>query len=61
MKTLHEAELLLVFIQTKLMNADGIRQNVILAVPYWQVAYSKVFTSVSSDYVPYTPIAFDVI
>lgn len=50
---------LIVFIHTKLMNADGIRQNVVLAVPFWQAKYSKVFTSVSEDYVPYTPIAFD--
>lgn len=49
----------LVFIHTKLMNAEGIHQNVVLAVPFWQAAYSKVFTSVSEDYVPYTPIAFD--
>lgn len=52
---------LIVFIHTKLMNADGIRQNVILAVPHWQAKYSKVFTSVSEDYVPYTPVRFDVI
>lgn len=52
---------LIVFIHTKLMNADGIRQNVVLAVPYWQAAYSKVFTSISGDYVPYTPIRFDTI
>lgn len=51
-----EMKTLIVFIHTKLMNTD-----VILAVPYWQAAYSKVFTSVSSDYVTYTPIAFDVI
>lgn len=56
MKTLQEAKLLLVFIHTKLMNTD-----IVLAVPHWQAAYSKVFTSVSSDYVTYTPIAFDVI
>lgn len=47
---------LIVFIHTKLMNVD-----VILAVPYWQAKYSKVFTSVSEDYVPYTPVRFDVI
>ena len=52
---------LIVFIHTKLMNADGIRQNVIMAVPHWQAKYSKVFTSVSEDYVMYTPIAFDII
>lgn len=52
---------LIVFIHTKLMNADGIRQNVVLAVPFWQAKYSKVFTSVSSDYVTYTPIAFDTL
>ena len=47
---------LIVFIHTKLMNVD-----VVLAVPFWQAKYSKVFTSVSSDYVTYTPITFDVI
>ena len=47
---------LIVFIHTKLMNAD-----VVLAVPHWQAAYSKVFTSISGDYVPYTPVAFDAI
>lgn len=61
MKTLQEAKLLLVFIHTKLMNADGIRQNVVLAVPFWQAKYNKVFTSVSEDYAVYTPIAFDAI
>lgn len=47
---------LIVFIHTKLMDTD-----VVLAVPFWQAKYSKVFTSVSEDYVTYTPIAFDVI
>lgn len=61
MKTLQEAKLLLVFIHTKLINADGMRQNVVLAVPFWQAKYSRVFTSVSEDYVPYTPVRFDVI
>ena len=56
-----QTQILLVFIHTKLMNADGIRQNVVLAVPHWQAAYSKVFTSVSEDYVPYTPVAFDTL
>ena len=51
---------LIVFIHTKLMNAEGIHQNVILAVPHWQAKYNKVFTSVSEDYAVYTPIAFDV-
>lgn len=52
---------LIVFIHTKLMNADGIRQNVVLAVPSWQAKYNKVFTSLSEEYVPYTPVRFDVI
>lgn len=52
---------LIVFIHTKLMNTDGIRQNVIMTVPHWQAKYNKVFTSVSEDYVPYTPVRFDVI
>lgn len=47
---------LIVFIHTKLMNTD-----VVMAAPFWQAKYSKVFTSVSEDYVPYTPVAFDVI
>lgn len=47
---------LIVFIHTKLMNTD-----VVMAVPHWQAKYSKVFTSVSSDYVTYTPIAFDTL
>lgn len=59
MKTLHEAKLLLVFIHTKLMNVEGIPQNAILAVPFWQAKYNKVFTSLSEDYAVYTPIAFD--
>lgn len=47
---------LTVFIHTKLMGTD-----VVMAVPHWQAKYSKVFTSFSEDYVPYTPVAFDVI
>jgi hypothetical protein len=47
---------LLVFIHTKLMNVD-----VVLAAPLWQAKYNKVFTSVSEDYVPYTPVRFDTI
>lgn len=47
---------LIVFIHTKLMNVD-----VVLAVPFWQAKYNKVFTSISEDYVPYTPVRFDVI
>lgn len=47
---------LFVFIHTKLMNVD-----VVLAVPFWQAAYSKVFTSISEDYVAYTPVAFDTL
>lgn len=47
---------LVVFMHTKLMNVE-----VVLAVPHWQAKYSKVFTSVSDGYVPYTPIRFDVI
>lgn len=45
---------LLVFIHTKLMDTD-----VVMAVPFWQAKYNKVFTSLSEDYVTYTPIAFD--
>lgn len=45
---------LLVFIHTKLMNVD-----VVLAVPFWQANYNKVFTSLSEDYAVYTPIVFD--
>ena len=52
---------LIVFIHTKLMNTDNALTDVIMAVPHWQAAYSKVFTSVSSDYVTYTPIAFDTL
>lgn len=52
---------LIVFIHTKLMNVDGDYKDVILAVPSWQAKYNKVFTSVSSDYVTYTPIAFDTL
>ena len=52
---------LIVFIHTKLMNVEGVPQNAILAVPHWQAKYSKVFTSVSSDCVTYTPIAFDTL
>lgn len=40
--------------RTELMNTD-----VIMAVPFWQAKYGKVFTSISEDYAPYTPIAFD--
>jgi hypothetical protein len=47
---------LLVFIHTKLMDTD-----VILAAPFWQAKYYKVFTSVSEDYVPYTPVRLDTI
>lgn len=46
----------LVFIHTKLMNTE-----VVLAAPHWQAKYSKVFTSFSEDYVPYTPIRFNTI
>lgn len=52
---------LIVFVHTKLMNVDNALTDVIMAVPHWQAAYSKVFTSVSEDYVPYTPVRFDVI
>lgn len=52
---------LIVFIHTKLMDTE-----VVLAVPFWtiserdkQAAYSRVFTSFSEEYVPYTPVAFD--
>lgn len=52
----NEMKTLIVFIHTKLMNFD-----VVLAVPHWQAKYSKVFTSVSEDYVPYTPVRFDLL
>lgn len=47
---------LLVFIHTKLMNVD-----VVLAAPFWQAKYNKVFTSLSEDYAMYTPIVLDTI
>lgn len=56
MKQVQEASLFLVFIHTKLMDVD-----VVLAAPHWQAKYNKVFTSLSEDYVPYTPIRFDFI
>jgi hypothetical protein len=52
---------LLVFIHTKLMDVEGVLQNAILAVPFWQAKYNKVFTSLSEDYAVYTPIRFDKI
>ena len=56
MKSILVHKTMLVFIHTKLINTD-----VILAAPFWQAKYNKVFTSLSEDYVVYTPIRFDVI
>ena len=53
-KETKQMKTLIVFIHTKLMNTE-----IVLAVPFWQAKYSKVFTSISEDYVTYTPIAFD--